>query len=61
MHTIKPIDQLGHDEIVQLARTAADNGDSPHVANPFEPGTSQHHTFSHWYWARHRELHEVEA
>jgi hypothetical protein len=59
MHVIKSIDQLGHEEIVELARAAADNGQPLHEANPFAPGTSQHCTFNHWYWARHREL--VEA
>jgi hypothetical protein len=61
MHTIKPIEQVGHDEIVELARAAADRGESLRDANPFAPGTSQHLSFTHWYWARHRELHEVEA
>lgn len=61
MQQIKPIAALGHDEIVELARVAADSGVPQHEANVFALGTSQHHTFSHAYWARHRELTEVEA
>lgn len=59
--TIRPLISLGHDEIVELARNAAENNVPQHEANVFEAGTSQHHTFSHAYWARHRELTEVEA
>ncbi len=55
MH-IKPLDQIGHDEVAELARTAADNCAPLHEANQFAPGTSQHLTFTHHYWARHREL-----
>jgi hypothetical protein len=58
---IRPIDQLSHDEVVDLARVAADNGESLHEANVFPPGTNQHAWFNHHYWARHRELTEIEA
>lgn len=58
---IKPISQLGRDEVQELAQAAADNGEPLHVANVFEPGTTQHVAFNHAYWTRHKELTEAEA
>lgn len=59
--TIRPLNLVSHDEIVELARNAAENNVPHHEANVFAPDTSQHATFSHHYWARHRELTEVEV
>jgi hypothetical protein len=59
--TIRPLTTLALDEIREIARTAADNGEPQHEANVFEPGTTQHRAFSHAYWERHRQLTEAEA
>ena len=61
MHQIKPLAALSHSEIVDLARAAAD-ADTPQAeANPFEPGTTAHCTFSLQYVSRQRELEPAEG
>jgi hypothetical protein len=61
MHQVIPLAALSRDQVVEIARNAADNGAPLHEANVFEPGTRQHHTFTHAYWERHRQLTEAEA
>jgi hypothetical protein len=61
VHQIKPIAQLSPDEIADLARAAADNGEPLLAANLFAPGTTQHDTFSREYRRRRRELSEAAA
>jgi hypothetical protein len=58
---IKPIAHLGREEVIELARNAAENGEPLHTANVFAPDSTQHAWFTHAYWARHRELVEAEA
>lgn len=61
MHQIKPIAQLSPDEIADLARVAADNGEPLLAANFFALGTTQHDAFSREYRRRRRELLGAEA
>jgi hypothetical protein len=58
---IAPLTTLDREGIRQLAIAAADNGEPLHEANRYERGTWQDLHFTHCYWERHRELHEVEA
>jgi hypothetical protein len=58
---IKPLATLGHEEIAELARNAADNGQPLREANVFEPGTPQWTWFTQAWTHRHRELVEDAA
>lgn len=59
--TIRPLKELSREEVEDLARTAADNGEPLPAANPFELGTERSAWFVTAYWARDAALRGCEA